>query len=51
MFGELFTQSSMMITRRRLISRFESGKIRSVRRVTQKKLASQAYAFAHQSLS
>ena len=33
MFGELFTQSSMVITRRRLISRFESGKIRSVRRV------------------
>jgi hypothetical protein len=24
MFGELFTQSSMMVTRRRLISRFES---------------------------
>ena len=32
-FGELFTQSTDPITPRRLISRFESGKIRSVRRV------------------
>ena len=33
LFGELFTQRTILITRRRLVSRFETGKLRSVRRV------------------